>query len=133
MITATDRETLLAARYLVYSKIIMKEELGAATMTYPHLQDELTCIKVTRGLSVTDCRRLFALIRGVDTFDARRIVADDVISTSPHLAQSLISRRHPNTALKGWHLKAASPLVKTLYMFIFPSSMVCGTDEFEFK
>ena len=82
-ITAADRETLLAARALIYAKIITKEELSADTMAYPHLQDELLCIEVTRGLSVNDCRRLFALIRGVNTFDARRILAEDVMGVQP--------------------------------------------------
>ena len=93
-ITAADRETLLAARALIYAKIITKEELSADTKAYPHLQDELLCIEVARGLSVNDCRRLFALIRGVNTLDARQIVAEDVMGTSPHLGQRLKSGRH---------------------------------------
>jgi len=109
-ITAADRETLLAARALIYAKIITKEELSADTMAYPHLQDELICTNVTRGLSVNDCRRLFALIRGVNTFDARRIVAEDVMGSSPHLGQSLISGRHHDTAVKGQHHHEAATL-----------------------
>jgi len=109
-ITAADRETLLAARALIYAKIITKEELSADTMAYPHLQDELLCIEVTRGLSVNDCRRLFALIRGVNTFDARRILAEDVMGSSPHLGQSLISGRHHDTAVKGQHHHEAATL-----------------------
>jgi hypothetical protein len=109
-INATYRETLLAARALIYAKIITKEELSADTMAYPHLQDELICTNVTRGLSVNDCRRLFALIRGVNTFDARRIVAEDVMGSSPHLGQSLISGRHNDTAVKGQHHHEAATL-----------------------
>ena len=69
-----DRETLLAARALIYSKIVFKGELDADRIPYPHLRDELQCIKLTRQLSVDDCRQLFARIRGVDTSDARKIV-----------------------------------------------------------
>ena len=109
-ITATDRETLLAARALIYSKIVIKEELSTDTTAYPHLQDDLTCMEVTRGLSVNDCRRLFALIRGVSTFDARRIVAEDVMDSCPHLGVSLISGRHHNTAVKGQRQHEATTL-----------------------
>jgi hypothetical protein len=109
-ITAADRETLLAARALIYSKIVAKEEFKTDITAYPHLQDELLCIEVTRGLSVNDCRRLFALIRGVDTFNARRIVAEDVMDSSPHLGQRLKSRRHHVTDVKGQHRHEAATL-----------------------
>ena len=99
-IASTDRETLLAARALIYSKIITKEELSDDTMAYPHLQDELLCIEVTRGLSVNDCRRLFALIRGVSTFAARQIVAEDVMGSSPHLGQRLKNGRNNSKDMK---------------------------------
>jgi len=93
-ITATERETLLAARALIYSKIVIKEELNSDMAAYPHLRDELICIKATRGLSVNDCRRLFARIRGVNTFEARQIVAEDIMGSSLHLGQLLKSGRH---------------------------------------
>jgi hypothetical protein len=109
-IAAADRETLLAARALIYAKIITKEELCDDTMAYPHLQDELLCIEVTRGLSVNDCRRLFALIRGVSTFAARQIVAEDVMGSSPHLGQRLKSGRHHITDVKGQHHHEAATL-----------------------
>lgn len=109
-IAATDRETLLAARALIYAKIITKEELSDDTMAYPHLRDELLCIEVTRGLSVNDCRRLFALIRGVSTFAARQIVAEDVMGPSPHLGQHLKSGRHHVTDVKGQHQHEAATL-----------------------
>ena len=61
---------------------------------YPHLRDELICIKATRDLSVNDCRRLFARIRGVKTFEARQIVAEEVMGSNPHLGQLLKNGRH---------------------------------------
>ena len=81
--TETDRESLLAARALIYSKMVIKEELRADVIPYPHLQDELLCIEATRHLSANDCRRLFARIRSVKTLDARRIVGDFVMDTDP--------------------------------------------------
>ena len=100
-ITATERETLLAARALIYSKIVIKEELNTDMAAYPHLRDELICIKATRGLSVNECRRLFAKIRGANTFDARQIVAEDVMGSSPHLGQLLKSGHHRFEDVKG--------------------------------
>jgi hypothetical protein len=93
-ITATERETLLAARALIYTKIVIKEELNSDMAAYPHLRDELICIKATRGLSVNDCRRLFARIRGVNTFEARQIVSEDIMGSSSHLGRLLKSGRH---------------------------------------
>jgi len=109
-ITATERETLLAARALIYTKIVTKEELVADITVYPHLQDELICIKATRGLSVNDCRRLFARIRGANTFDARQIVAEDVMGSSPHVGQLLKSGRHHFEDVKGQQNHAAATL-----------------------
>ncbi len=88
--TKSDQESRLAARALIYSKIIFKEELRADVMPYPHLQDELLCIKVTRGLSADDCRRLFARIRGAKTLDARRVVGEFVMESRPRSGQKLL-------------------------------------------
>jgi hypothetical protein len=109
-ITATDRETLLAARALIYSKIIIKEELSTDTMAHPHLQDELICIKAARTLSLNDCRRLFALIRGVNTFDARQIVAEEAMGSSPHLGRLLKNGRHHIRDVKEQHHHEAATL-----------------------
>ena len=79
----------LAARALIYSKIVIKEELRADEVPYPHLQDELLCIEATRSLSANACRRLFARIRGVKTPEARRIVGEFVMDTNPRAGQKL--------------------------------------------
>jgi len=107
-ITASERETLLAARALIYSKIIIKEESITDMAAHPHLRDELLCVNVTRGLSLNDCRRLFAKIRGVNTLDARQIVAEDVMGTSPLLGQLLKSGRHRFKDVEGRHCYAAA-------------------------
>ena len=70
------REALLAARSLIYSKLIAKEESTEDLNSLPHLRDELACIQIARRLSTDDCRRLFPLVRGATSSDARQIVAE---------------------------------------------------------
>ena len=70
------REALLAARSLIYSKLIAKEESTEDLNSLPHLRDELACIQISRRLSTADCRRLFPRVRGVTSTDARQIVAE---------------------------------------------------------
>jgi len=70
------RETILAARSLIYSKLIAKEELTDNLSALPHLRDELTCIQIVRRLSIDDCRHLFPRVRRAGTTKAHRIVAD---------------------------------------------------------
>ncbi len=70
----TKRVELLAARSLIYSKIAAKEEVEDAAGTFPHLRDELACIRAARRLSLEECRRLFARIRRRGTSEARREV-----------------------------------------------------------
>ena len=70
------REALLAARSLIYSKLVAKEELTENLNSLPHLNDELACIQIARRLSTADCRRLFPLVCGATSSDARQIVAE---------------------------------------------------------
>jgi hypothetical protein len=84
-----DHESILAARSLIYSKIIHKEEMNTSTVTYPHIHDELLCIDVTRRLSVGDCRLLFDQIRRARTIDSRQIVADYLTWLNPEASQNL--------------------------------------------
>jgi hypothetical protein len=72
----TKREQVLAARSIIYAKIIEKEELTDDQNTYPHLRNELACIRATQRLSLDDCRRLFPLVRGAKSSAARQIVAE---------------------------------------------------------
>ena len=75
-IAETARHRLLAARSIIYAKIVEKEESKADAGTFPHLQDELACIRTTGKLGLQDCRELFPLIRRSKTAGARQIVAD---------------------------------------------------------
>lgn len=67
-------EDLLAARALVYSKLIAKEEMVDADAPYPHTRDELEVGAMTARLSLTDCRRLYPPIRRASTSTAREMV-----------------------------------------------------------
>ena len=69
-----ERETLLAARALIYSKLITKTETTTKIDTYPHLLDELACIRLTGQLSLNDCWNLFKGIRKRGTDEAWELV-----------------------------------------------------------
>ncbi|MGD2096228.1 MAG: hypothetical protein PVG35_01530 [Desulfobacterales bacterium] len=71
-----QREGLLAARSLIYTKLIEKEEQTAELESFPHIRDELACIQAVGLLTVSDCARLFPLIRRAGSIQVRQIVAD---------------------------------------------------------
>jgi hypothetical protein len=73
-ISQPDWEKLLAARSMIYSKILEKQELHDDSGTFPHLRDELACIRAVQQLSIDDCRNLFPLIRRASSPEARRLV-----------------------------------------------------------
>ncbi len=77
------REWLLAARSMIYSKIMEKEEQIMNQAAYPHLRDELACIRMTNLLSLEDCQRLFLAVRRAKSSDARQIVAEYVSEMDP--------------------------------------------------
>jgi len=70
------REAVLAARALVYAKLITKNEIAEASNTVPHLLDERACIQMTARLSLDDCRQLFPKVRRAGTHKAHEIVED---------------------------------------------------------
>ena len=74
--TQPKREAVLAARSLIYSKLIAKEEVSDNLGALPHLRDELACIQISRRLSTADCRHLFPLVRSATSAEARQIVAE---------------------------------------------------------
>jgi hypothetical protein len=75
-----EQETILAARSLIYSKLIVKEELTENPVSLPHLRNELACIRLTNLLSLNDCRHIFPLIHRAGTSEANQIVADYISS-----------------------------------------------------
>ena len=70
----TSRENLLAARSLIYSKLIAKNELTENLTSWPHLRDELKCIHMINRLSWDDCRNLYFRVRHSDTRQAHKLV-----------------------------------------------------------
>jgi hypothetical protein len=71
-----QEEDLLAARALIYSKLIAKHEMIEAGEPYPHTRDELEVGAVTACLSMVDCQRLYPPIRRASTTTAREMVQD---------------------------------------------------------
>ena len=71
-----DRQALLAARSLIHSKIVQKEEMVDNAAELPHLRDELSCNRIASRLSWTDCRYLFEKIRQSSTAQANHLVVD---------------------------------------------------------
>jgi hypothetical protein len=71
---SSGREDLLAARALVYNKLITKEEIADTAEPFPHTRDELKAGAIVRTLSLEDCRRLFPAVRRVPTDSARDMV-----------------------------------------------------------
>jgi hypothetical protein len=78
-ILGTSREELLAARSLIYSKLIEKEEVSVDLETFPHIRNELACIRNVGLLTLADCERLFPLIRRFKTEHARQLVDDYLV------------------------------------------------------
>ncbi len=68
-----DREALLAARALVYNKLVIKHE-HEDSEGLPHLLDEQACIQMVGKLSLDDCGRLYPLIRKLERQEALSIV-----------------------------------------------------------
>jgi hypothetical protein len=70
------QEELLAARSIMYTKLIEKEEWSVDLKTFPHVRNELACIRTVKLLNLRDCGRLFPLIRRLKTENARQLVDD---------------------------------------------------------
>lgn len=72
----------LAARALIYSKLIIKEELVETTVPYSHTRDEVDIAATVQHLSLEDCCRLFPLIRWAPTDTAKDLVRHYLHETS---------------------------------------------------
>ncbi len=89
-------EDILAARSLVYSKLIAKEEFSTDLKNYPHVRDEFYTIKVVEQLDLEDCRRLFPLIRTLKT-DAAYDLVNDYLGQRRRLAPAESYRQPPQS------------------------------------
>lgn len=67
---------LLAARSLIYAKIVTKEEMADGQTLYAHAQDEHEVISMVNSFSFSECKRLFFQLRDDDTISARKRVAN---------------------------------------------------------
>lgn len=85
----SPRVRTLAARSIIYSKIVQKEEVTEDLHTFPHLRDELGCLRLARLLSLKDCRRLFPMVRRARSYEARGIVAEYLSGLMPQLDTNL--------------------------------------------
>jgi hypothetical protein len=74
------RESLLAARALIHTKLVAKNELTDHEDAMPHIRDEIKGLRAVSGLSIDDCRHLFPLIRRVDPRQAHQIVSEHVLA-----------------------------------------------------
>jgi hypothetical protein len=59
-----EKEELLAARSLIYIKLLCKEEMApTADNPTPHMDDEIQAYRLTANLTVQDCAALYPEIR----------------------------------------------------------------------
>ena len=80
----TEQMRTLAARALIYAKLIEKQELTVEQEPFPHIRNELECIRLTDQFSVEDCRRLFPLMKGANSAEVRQIVTAYLGDTNVH-------------------------------------------------
>jgi hypothetical protein len=67
-------EDILAARALIYVKLILKDEIPPVKEQYPHTRDEIEVAEITKQLSYDDCRHLYPLIFRSPVAEARQKV-----------------------------------------------------------
>ncbi|MGC8720184.1 MAG: hypothetical protein ACP5TY_09285 [Thermodesulforhabdaceae bacterium] len=79
---------LLAARSLIYVKLLQKVEMLPRENLYPHLEDETKAYLLTRNLNFDDCEKLWRLTRFKSAEETREIVIN-FIARSEATKQSL--------------------------------------------
>ena len=78
-----EKERLLAARSLIYIKIIPKEELVPTEKEpYPHLKQELSAIEMVGRLSFEDCKKLYKEIFFIKDYREARDWVKNYIKTN---------------------------------------------------
>lgn len=70
----SQRIDLLAARSLMFNKILTKTEIGGSDDELPHTRDEWRALQLVNQLRMDDCERLFPQIRFAGTDEANSIV-----------------------------------------------------------
>ncbi len=70
-----EHETLLAARSLIYIKLLSKDEIPAGDSPTPHLDEELSLSELVRRLTYEDCEVLYPRVKRAAPPQAREVVA----------------------------------------------------------
>jgi hypothetical protein len=68
------KETLLAARSLIYIKLLSKDEILTDASPLPHLDEELHLSALMTRLSYQDCELLYPRLKRADPPQARQVV-----------------------------------------------------------
>lgn len=71
---ASPKIDLLAARSLIYNKIIIKDELVETDDAHPHTLDEFQALEKVNRLEIKDCEYLFPYIRRLGTSNANSLM-----------------------------------------------------------
>lgn len=69
---------LLAARSLVYIKLIEKQELVPGDSRFPHAENEIKINRIVDRLSFSDCEKIFDRIRFVDRKEALKLINEQL-------------------------------------------------------
>ena len=72
------RADILAARSLIYNKIVHKEEILEETDRFPHSRDELKAVQLAGSLDYEECKDVYREIRGLETREAMEKVGEIV-------------------------------------------------------
>lgn len=69
---APERQHCLAARSLIYTQLVLKEEMAPGGDAFPDAREEMQVITLVERLSIKDCRRLHAKFKGLKSLAGRR-------------------------------------------------------------
>jgi hypothetical protein len=71
---AHPRADQLAAQSLIYTKILIKEEMVGVENSFPHTRNEVESSALVQQLTYSDCEALYALIKNRTTKEAMEVV-----------------------------------------------------------
>jgi hypothetical protein len=69
---APERQHCLAARSLIYTQLVLKEEISPGVDAFPDAREEMRVIGLVDRLSLDDCRRLHARFKHLKSLAGRR-------------------------------------------------------------
>lgn len=67
------KEDILAARSLIYVKLLNKDEMLPSKSMFPHLEEEIELIEFVGKLGYEDCEKLFKVIKFLDREEALKM------------------------------------------------------------